>query len=66
MITERFWLKDLSGQTTFHKGILPVKLPENGSQLLVNTIRELPEDDMMDEVEKTLAKGCRKRLQRTI
>ena len=66
MITERFWLKDLSGQTTFHKGILPVKLPENGSQPLVNTIRELPEDDMMDEVEKTLAKGCRKRLQRTI
>ena len=55
-----------NGKVEFHKGILPTQLPRDGSSLYIKTAYELPEEDYMDQADKGLRKGCRKRIQRAM
>ena len=62
-IHPRYWLRDEEGTWKYHRGILPSSAPQEGAMVdLWQGRRE--SEDFLDEVDRTLQKGCRKRLLR--
>ena len=55
-----YWTEDASGDWMFQSGILPSELPKTGVVAFLGEGES--EDDYLDEVDRTLQKGCRKRI----
>ena len=55
-----YWAEDESGGWKYHSGILPSELPKKGVVAFLGEGND--QEDYLDEVDRTLQKGCRKRL----
>ena len=55
-----YWAEEESGGWKYHSGILPSELPKKGVVAFLGEGND--QEDYLDEVDRTLQKGCRKRL----
>lgn len=62
-IHPRYWTRDEEGAWKSHHGILPVEAPEDGAMVALWS-GDHRDEDYLDEVDRTLQKGCRKRIAR--
>lgn len=64
-VAQGYWRKETGSQARYEPGILPGQMPP-GEEIYVEVMKELPEEDYLDEVDSVLKKGCRKRLVRAM